>query len=137
MIASNDESPLVKPTDKQNLSGGNRVKSLANTTENRRSTSPFTSEALTSGKEITHAETSITDIKTPLCSNKLKNQINSLDGSTENKKLNGEDCKTLVFKLDSETGRYVTSDDELEHTTEKYKSGKNRHEWMAVIVLSC
>lgn len=129
MIASKDESPLVKQTEKQNLSGGNRVKPLANTTENQRSTSPFSSEILTRGKEITHAEASVTDNKTPLCSNKLENQINSLDGNTENKKLNGEDCKTLVFKLDSETGRYVTTDDELEHTTEKCnKSGTNRHE---------
>ena len=111
ILATKAEVSPTKPDIKLNLvSEEDRVTPLENSSTNQSTASSSSTDTVVVAKECNHLD-SKKDGKTKLCSNKTTNQNNSSNETSETEQ-NGKKSNspnTLVFKLDTDSGKLVTS----------------------------
>ena len=127
------ESP-PKPAIKLNLiEESDRVAPLDNSPTNHSTVSTSSTETLLTARERSHTELNISNSKSPLCSEKLENQTSPVKEIDENQNVpnQSEPTKTLVFSLDSDTGTYLTTDNE--NTNRKESLGKGNDDGIDIV----
>ena len=114
LAATKAEVSPTKPATKLNLvNEEDRVAPLEYSSTNQSTTSTSSTDTVLTARESSHTDNIVKDSKSPLCSNTSSNQNNSSNetGVIKTKEKKTESPKALVFKLDTESGEFVTSGD--------------------------
>ena len=114
ILATKAEVSPTKPDIKLNLvSEEDRVTPLENTSANQSTASTSSTDTVVVARDHCNHLDSLKDGKTKLCSIKMTNQNNSSNetGETEQNGKKSDSQNTLVFKLDTDSGKLVTSAD--------------------------
>ena len=121
LVASKVVESPPKPVVQLNLiEESDRVTPLDGSPTNHSTVSTSSTETLLTARERSHVELNVSNSKSPLCSDKLENQISPVKAIDENQNVpnQSEAVKTLVFNLDSDTGTYLTNVNENIKTKE-------------------
>ena len=116
LVASKLVETPPKPAVQLNLiEETDRVTPLDNSPTSHSTISTSSAETLLTAREISHVDQNISNSKSPVCSEKLENQISPVKVIDENQNVQNqsEAVKTLVFSLDADTGTYVTNNENL------------------------
>ena len=135
LVASKVVESPPKPVVQLNLiEESDRLTPLDGSPTNHSTVSTSSTETLLTARERSHIELNVSNSKSPLCSDKLENQISLVKAIDENQNMpnQSEAVKTLVFSLDSDTGTYLTNGKESLKTKSsgngKYDDGEMRRD---------
>ena len=130
ILATKAEVSPTKPDIKLNLvSEEDRVTPLENSSANQSTASTSSTDTVVVARDHCNYLDSLKDGKTKLCSIKTTNQNNSSNetGETEQNGKKSDSPNTLVFKLDTDSGKLVTSAD-VKSEQEELINGSNEFE---------